>query len=240
MATRSTDHVAAIQAPHSRQIASRCYRLHISNFINPSGTLHLHVGHTGIQVITPLYQRDRVQGPLLSDHLRRWTDTITCPTPTTYEDDDGIDRFEEAFHFNVVDLAWFHPESRRMMERGGKTVWRVMNFFHIDEDFMARPLRIVLGRLIMLCLVDKIDIATGYLGDCALDLQHVLDDLSTRIKEFPKVYMLYEMNPGVHRYVHSFSFIDTLKKNENLSKPFVIKNCTIDSSCSMDYEDSTW
>ena len=65
---------------------------------------------TGIQVITPLYQRDRVQGPLLSDHLRRWTDTITCPTPTTDEDDDGIDRFEEAFHFSIVDLAWFHPE----------------------------------------------------------------------------------------------------------------------------------
>ena len=65
-----------------------------------------------------------------------------------------------------------------------------MNFFRIDDDFLIRALRIVLGRILMICLMDKIDIATGYLGDCALELQHVLDDLSSRVPRFPKIYVV--------------------------------------------------
>ena len=188
LASRPTDHVAALQEARSPQIGRRCHQQRISDYINLDGRLNLHVGHTGIQVIVPLYTLDRNRNRQRPANAVRWTDIITCP-PT----DDINNVFDHAIRFSVVDIGWLHPELRIMLERGGKTIWRVMNFCrtpHTESEFSPQTLRIVLGRLLMICLRDKIDVATGYQGDAAMELLYVLDDLSSRMLDLPKIYVV--------------------------------------------------
>ena len=50
--------------------------------------------------------------------------------------------------------------------------------------------RIVLGRLFMLCIRDKIDVVTGHFGGSSTELRPVLDDFVQRMPGFPKTYLV--------------------------------------------------
>ena len=50
---------------------------------------------------------------------------------------------------------------------------------------------IVLGRLLMLCMRDKIDIVTGNFSNAPPELRTLLDDFANRMPDFPKTYLIH-------------------------------------------------
>ena len=67
-----------------------------------------------------------------------------------------------ALEYSAVDICAFDPITGNPLERGGKTIWRVLNL-HYHSEYAKKPdsAQEVLGRLFMICMRDRIDVATG-------------------------------------------------------------------------------
>ena len=166
MSCQPTHHITAMQEAASLRSRDVCSQRGISYSVHVESNTAIHAGGTGIKVIRPCFD------PEYQDY--QWINHIPRPFAT----EEGPNSI--AVRYEMSDVAVFNHVNGKLLYRGGKTVWRIMNVHANSRAAHSKDSnKLVLGRLFIIAILNHCDIITGDFNQAQHQIPDALNDILT-------------------------------------------------------------